>query len=167
MLHTESMEQPSPLWRSQGSWAERLQKWMEAGSASKLEPRLDVAVSVGGETVTVVAGKKTTSFPAMLAVDVQGKVTALGEEAVAEGEVGGFATKRSRLRAAGIGVHAGPAVLPVDPAGNHARGRTTPADERGGVVVVADARFPGSRPRGARCDTCTQQGQQDSQDANP
>ncbi len=80
-MSLSSVEMRSPLWQEDNSWTTKVKRWMGVGSASNLEPRLDLAVSIGGDMVTVVSGKKTTSFPALLAADIQGKVTAIGEEA--------------------------------------------------------------------------------------
>ncbi len=76
-----SVEMRSPMWQEDNTWTTKVKRWMGVGSAKNLEPRLDLAVSIGGDTVTVVSGKRMTGFPALLAADIQGKVTAIGEEA--------------------------------------------------------------------------------------
>ena len=80
MLHSESFENVSPLWKAEVKWLSTTRQWW---GNRVLDPKLDIAVSIGGSSVAVVTGRKRVTFPAMLALDTKGRVTCWGEQAAA------------------------------------------------------------------------------------
>ena len=91
------------------------------------QPDLGVAHAVVGQPAGDLA-----LLVVVLTGGAGGETAALGKQAVSEAHVRRLAAQGARVAAAGVGVHAGPALLPLDPAADDTQPGAAPTGEMAG-----------------------------------